>query len=702
MKKDLFFNAHHAPIGAFASFTLGCKGANGGLGLELGRPANESVYVGLQSADGTRYDALPFFAGAEDDAKRYTVSHAKAATGGAVPLTPFADRAIARAFSATTDCWTAGDLTFTIHTPLLPVPEPRAHADADLTLALLPAIFAELTVDNRRGKRARRAFFGYSGSSPDTKLRRLDDTSDGQYTGIGMGGRTAIACADAGVRSATSFGFDTIMGEKHAENLAFALGDTGLLLADVPAGTRRTFHFTIAFYREGTVTTGLPTHYLYTRWFPRIEEVITCALTRRTEVFKRTQAQVRRLKLDRLPEARRFQLAHAIRSYYGSTEALTTAKGPFWVVNEGEYRMMNTFDLTADQVFFELMLNPWTVRNELTWFADRYCYTDKVRFPGDPQDYPGGISFTHDMGVVNNLSRPGHSAYEKAGLDGCFSHMTHEELTNWVLCGAAYVAHTGDRRWLLKTRAVFESCFESLCNRDHPIAAQRTGVMALDSSRCQGGAEITTYDSLDTSLGQARGNLYLAVKDWAAYACLAELFDQIGRKQPAAAMRAQARRAADTLVRHADADGLLPAILGEGVNSRIIPAIEGLAFPWFCGYRHLLAANGPYADLLGVLRAHLTGILRPGLCLFADGGWKLSSTSDNSWLSKIYLCQFVAREILGLPDDRQAARADAAHVAWLLRPENRYWAWSDQIVSGIAKGSKYYPRGVTAILWTLE
>ena len=46
--------------------------------------------------------------------------------------------------------------------------------------------------------------------------------------------------------------------------------------------------------------------------------------------------------------------------------------------------------------------------------------------------------------------------------------------------------------------------------------------------------------------------------------------------------------------------------------------------------------------------------------------------------------------------------ADAAHAAWLLRPENAYWAWSDQMVAGSARGSKYYPRGETAILWTLK
>lgn len=54
------YNAHHAPIGAFASFTLGYKGAKGGLGLELGKPADQNVYIGLQSRDGDNYQALPF------------------------------------------------------------------------------------------------------------------------------------------------------------------------------------------------------------------------------------------------------------------------------------------------------------------------------------------------------------------------------------------------------------------------------------------------------------------------------------------------------------------------------------------------------------------------------------------------------------------------------------------------------------------
>ena len=76
----------------------------------------------------------------------------------------------------------------------------------------------------------------------------------------------------------------------------------------------------------------------------------------------------------------------------------------------------------------------------------------------------------------------------------------------------------------------------------------------------------------------------------------------------------------------------------------------------------------------------------------------MSSTSRNSWLSKIYLCQFVAENVLGRAVD---SKADEAHVKWLLDDDNIYFAWSDQMVEGKAAGSRYYPRGVTNVLWML-
>lgn len=692
------FNAHHSPVGAFASFTLGFPGPNGGLGLELGGPARESVFIGTERTDGDGYEALPFFGSSADSSRRYDVSADAPLRQGRVR--PFPLKAITRDFQLGTDTWQAGDLTFSIFSPPKSVPDPARSGQDEMRAALVPAVFAELSLDNTGSKKPRKIFFGYEGSLPGYNTRRLDDVSGGRFTGIGQGPQTAIVSDSKGIYSGTGFTLDAILEPDHAENLAFGLGGVGALMAVVPAGVKRTFRFAICFYRDGVVTSGMPMRYFYTRYFASIEKVAAYSLASFKEQKRTALDADRLLKKSRLSVMQQFHVAHAVRSYFGSTEFLMTGEGePFWAVNEGEYRMLNTFDLTVDHLYFEMDRNPWVVRNQLDWFVKRYSYRDKVRLPGDSKEYPGGLSFTHDMGIGNCLSRPGHSSYEKFGLTGCFSHMTHEQLVNWVCCGVTYDSATGDRRWLREKLPIFRQCLTSLVHRDHPDPRQRNGVMGADSSRCLGGAEITTYDSLDASLGQARNNLYLAVKTWAAYIGLHDLFADSGSVAAAATAWKQASRCADTICRHMTPEGYIPAVMGEGSTSRIIPAIEGLAFVLQWNRADLLSPDGPFYALRQALERHLHAILVDGVCLFPDGGWKLSSTNDNSWLSKIYLCQHVARTLFKLAPD---PRADEAHAAWLTDADNAFFAWSDQMVRGKAQGSKYYPRGVTSWLWLRE
>lgn len=699
MPANPFFNAHHSPIGAFASFTLGLPGGQGGLGLELGKPAGQNVFIGAENADGT-FSALPFFGGAEDERDRYEVEK-KARATGKPRFRVFARRRIRRDFRLCTDTWTAGDLSFRVISPVLPVPEPSAPAAAQ-KFALCPAVLAELTLDNRKGRKARRVFFGYQGNDPYANMRRLDDTTGGRIAGVANGLRTAIACRDAGMHSGLFFSIEDAVAPGVPENRNWGLGTFGAIVGTVPAGRRAVFRFAVCFHRAGIVTGGIDCTYRYVRYFPRLEDVAAYALAnfdRYARAAARADAAIDRA---RLSDDQKFQMRHAIRAYYGSTQYLDWQGRPFWVVNEGEYRMMNTFDLTVDQLFFEMRQNPWTVRNELDLFADRYRYRDRVHFPGGGNDHPGGISFTHDMGVGNCVSRPGHSSYELYGRDGCHSHMTHEQLVNWVLCAAVYAHGTGDRTWVRRRLPVFCDCLASLLNRDHPDPRQRTGVMKLDSSRTGRGAEITTYDSLDASLGQARNNLYMAVKTWAAYLALETVLGRSGRRREAARAADQARRCAATLVSRVTLDGYIPAVIDENNDSKIIPAIEGLVFPARFGRPEAVREAGPYGHLVSALRQHLATVLVPGVCLFPDGGWKLSSTSDNSWLSKIYLCQHVARTVFAWPWAKAERRADAAHVAWLTHPELSCWSWSDQIVAGRIMGSRYYPRGVTCALWLEE
>ncbi len=696
---NTFFNAHHSPMGAFASFTLGFPGRSGGLGMELGKPADQDVYIGLETAHENVFHALPFFEGYKDANQDFGLLEASKARA---KVAIFPQTQIQRRLNLSSDVWTCGDLTFAVYSPVHAIPDPESGNSQDLKHALLPAVIAEMTIDNRSSARSRKAFFGFRGNDPYSGMRRLDDTNDGKLIGIAQGRRYAIAAEGNGLVSGMGFSLEDILNPSNPMNLDFGVGGVGAIVADVPAGQVRTVRFAICFFNGDTATAGWDSRYYYTRFFKRIEEVAQYALSH-FDLYRRwAQQSDERLDKAALSDDQKFIIAHAVHSYYGSTQLLEADGKPVWVVNEGEYRMMNTLDLTADQLFFEMTMNPWTVRNVLDTFYSRYSYRDQVRFPNNSKEYPGGLSFTHDMGIANVFWKPGYSCYEQFGLTGCFSHMTCEELVNWVCCGAAYLHHTQDSSWLADRLAVFEDCLDSLMRRDHPDPAQRSGVMGLDSSRCKGGSEITTYDSLDVSLGQARNNVYLAVKTMAAYLGLARLFDRAERGELAAAARRQADRCAATLMRHVSPDGLLPAVIEENVLSRIIPVVEGLAFAWFAGCREELKMEGKYGAFLQMLKTHLEQVLKKGVCLFDDGGWKISSTSDNSWLSKIYICQFVARHILKMKWTDTHRAADAAHVRWLTDEKLAYWCWSDQIIAGKITASKYYPRGVSSILWLYE
>jgi hypothetical protein len=242
---------------------------------------------------------------------------------------------------------------------------------------------------------------------------------------------------------------------------------------------------------------------------------------------------------------------------------------------------------------------------------------------------------------------------------------------------------------------------QSLLNRDHPDAAQRNGLMGFDSARTDGGGEITTYDSLDHSLGQARNNIYLAGKCWASYLALDQMLTSLSESDAAEEALAGAQRCAESLTAAFDPTlGYLPAVLEEGNESAIIPAVEALIYPYKMGLMEAVSPTGPYGAYIDMLKKHVAYVLRTGVCLYDDGAWKLSSSADNSWASKICLNQFVIRHILEM-DYEGSEKADPAHVRWQVVGSADH-ACSDQFSSGIPIGSLYYPRIVTAILWLEE
>ena len=735
---SIAFNAFHAPVGGYASFTLGRGGNSGGVAVEGLTPANQDVFVGAQRADGS-IAALPFFSAQSGDP------------------TSIAGGSVTRDYRVGTDNWQAQDLDLRVYSPVHPVPEPGVASDAELREGLLPAVLATVTIDNRSGAMPRRAFFGIrlpaSGNGPPPTTTTgyfVPSTATPTVTASGSGtpgfvyddgnGRkVGIYCADPEASAAAGLDLRAAITGAPGGS-ASGNSSVGMLRLDVPPGRKVSFRIAIGFWHPGNVATesdptGPAASYWYTRLFSSLDEVVAYALRNYDRLAGLWEEENGLLDEARLSRDQRFQLIQAIRSYFGNTALLAVGDRPLWAVMEGDYGIINTFDLTVDDQFFELRNNPWTVRNELDWYLERWSYTDNtnaivadnsaptvIQQPGatihNPVPEPGGISFTHDMGRWPTFSSPGTSNYESPGLSGVGSFMTSEELTNWTLIALTYIVQTGDEVWANAHVQTLEACLTSLVNRDDSDPGARDGIMSLETDKeGPNGSEITTYDSLDPSLGQARHSAYLTGKQWAAYVCLAKFFDAHHRSGAAATARQQAQRAAGSIVAAAKQTGYIPALLpadGEAASpSRVIPAIEGLVFPLYAGAPEALNPRGEYAALMNTMTRHIQTVLTKGTCLFADGGWKLSSTSDNSWLSKIYLCQFISRRILGMPWDAAGRIADAAHVKWLTGTQipagsygptygADYWCFTDQFISGASAGSQYYPRGVTSVLWLEE
>ena len=714
------FNAHHSPMGAFFSFTCGHFNTTGGLAAQSGKPGGQDIFIGVKDGDRhsrTPLRCMPLYSGATDvSAGAYVGEQGDAIKRDPLTTNAYPPDQIQRFYGWASDRWVTPDLQFTVYTPFGAIPNPATASAGAMRDALIPAVVAELTVDNTQGTQTKTAIFALRFSEPG--VRTLPQgLGEGR---IGFALRRAIGFAGQLVDKDQPAALPIFRWTPHQalveDSPVHHLGNCPGIAFEVPPGQKRTLRLALGCYLEGVVTTQIEGKYLYTRYFANLEEVLSTALDSYEPMVATACELDHKLASSNLSTDQQFLLAHSTRSYYGSTQLLDVGGQPFWIVNEGEYCMLNTLDLSVDHVFWELRQNPWVVRNLLETFVKFYSFRDQVKVPDGKGGFSladAGISFCHDMGIHNNFTPLGTSSYELAELNAlCFSHMTQEQICNWTLIAGCYVAATGDIQWLGQYAPIVRDALRSMQNRDHVDPAKRTGVMQLDSWRCgQNGAEITTYDSLDHSLAQSRNNLYIATKCWATYLALALMFEKLGDNDAYDQAVRSASLAARTISKEMGPDGYIPAVFEKenaGFKSRILPAIEGLAYPLF--WRELgekigessLDANGLFADMIATLKKHTKTLLEDpeNRNRFADGGIRLSSTSNNSWMSKIAIFQYVCREGLALENgDARHKAADAAHVKWQTEGESAYWAMSDQLINGVAKGSKYYPRCVTTVLW---
>ena len=171
----------------------------------------------------------------------------------------------------------------------------------------------------------------------------------------------------------------TVDGGLRDINPVHMLGSAAGIGFEVPAGKSYELVIAIGAFLDHVVTTGLEGKYLYAHHFGSLGEVLSKALERADELRAVAEARDAELLASGLSADQQFLIAHSTRSYYGSTQLLEVGGEPFFIVNEGEYCMMNTLDLSIDHVFWELKQNPWVVKNLLDNFVRHYSYIDEVK-----------------------------------------------------------------------------------------------------------------------------------------------------------------------------------------------------------------------------------------------------------------------------------------------------------------------------------
>lgn len=701
-----FFMTHHSPPGAWSSMTFGLPGEGVGLETEaLGiQPAGDLV-VAISRGPGKSI-MMPFVAGASaDDYEGKLAGKGEVAGFGGWKI--LAPSKITRRLTASSDEFRGGDLLLRVTSPRFSMTNlPAGNRDYS---GFLPALLVELDVDNSASDEPATGFLGLSYRGQG-RIRALD-WADPELAGIGFQDRWALAAKPSGDVFTIRCGGMAPYVET-ATPVIHPGGNQGGIAIKVPPRSRRTLTAVLAFHRGGNdVAQGMPfspekpgSRYAYTDIYPTLESVCHAALGKASAIREEGKKFDAALCPEGSDPLVAELVAQASQAYYANSSLLLDGSGnPWWTICEGQFGWRNTLDLAVDHLPFELRVHPWVARNVIDGFIERYSYHDKVRFEGEEKaSRPGGISFSHDQGNYTAYSPAGRGGYEQPDRTGVYSFMTTEQLLNGAYCASACALRGGDDSWAAKRLPVAREILASMEAREE----RDDGLLSAQSDRVGKGNEITTYDALDESLKDSRGSLYIAVKTLAASLLLERWFSSQGDSSSAARAKALADRTSATLIKsfspRADTGGGFPAnLLAKGTkgDARVAAALEPLAVPLFCGLGETF--RNRYPELLRRLATHGGACARPGsgYCIdHATGGFRLSSSTPNTWPSKVALTLSVLSWFDQKPTQSVSPTVLPELAGWL-QVSSAKTTISDQINASTRKqlGGAYYPRLVSLV-----
>lgn len=701
-----FFMTHHSPVGAWSSFTFGLPGK--GVSIDHESPSVEETadfLVALSRGPG-KVKAFPFQSGVTvlDNESLQTASKGKAGVAALnaslkerwqfIPLSN-----IQRRLTPCIDEYSDGEMTLRILTPHHKLPDPMTGDS--LEYACCPGFIIELVIDNTRSDEAAFGLLGLTYRSRG-RIRPLDWSTDGQLSGIAFSNQWAMAARTEEDQVFTIRNNGIADAVEHGTKVVHNGGQEGGILLRVPAGERKTLTAAFGFFHDGPATQGITGTYYFKRYFKNVEGVCKYLLDHAGQIY--CDCKVFDEEMMACPDLRKLQLfAQAVRAYYASTQLIEMNGQPLYNIGEGQYLWRNTMDLAADHIPFELWRNPWVIRNIMDLYIDRYSYRDEIRFQEFPGErFPGGLSFTHDMGSFTSYTPPGTSGYELMNSRS-YGYMTAEELLNGIYCFTGYALGTDDDTWAQYRIDTAVELLESVEQRDHADPSKRTGILKGESYCCgEKGHEITTYDCLDSSLLSSVGNFYIAVKTLCAAHLLEAFFRKVHRNAEADRAAAFAAKTEKTLCESFDPNQqCFPANLYQTTASTVIAVIEPLAIPAFLGCIDWLTSQN---SLYKLFEQHVRTCLKPGNNLDTlTGGLRLSSASVNTWPSKTILCMDVMEKIFGIPLDDEAPSIMRELMHWMQvsAAEKTVCDQIDSETRGVI-GAFYYPRVVTSALWVIH
>lgn len=673
-----FFTLAHAPFGGDGCFSIGKNG--GGVKIASSRLAADSIYIGYKQKDTLRL--LPFY----DDSNNIVNSFTSDYGVGNIVKQDFIEDEIVRNVTPCEDCIKAGKAEIKIITPFFKCPNLDNINTDDLKKLVAPVVLIEIIFDNRQGCEEITGLFALSNIQGREKTTEVN----GFYTFNGGYG----VCSSA--ESTSDFDICSFVTSKAKD---FILAPISGFKVSVPSGEISSIKVVIGFYKSGTVTSGNFAYpYFYTSVFKDINEVLAYGMNN-FDALKKIAANTDDYfkKLSGCSDDLTL-FSHAVKGYFASTALFGSREKYLYVVNEGSFRMLNTLDLFIDHIFFESDFYPFVVNNQLKTYYEHYSYTDVIK---EGNYSANGISFCHDIGCFNVFTPSGTSSYEIEGTSGCYSYMTAEQLYNFVIACAINLKNGYDMHF--SQDEIFK-LYNSIIMRDGLTEQTRLGVMNINSSKCGDGGEITTYDSIDHSLGVGRGNLYLNMKRLNALKCI-QLLNGNNTEFIAAAEKEFLLVLKNIEDSFDYAQNKFFANKQLNVETAILPVIEPLI------YFKKLNIKVPQS-LIALCTKHLKTVLQPGNCLFSDGGFKLSATSINSWQSKAFICIVIAESIFKEFYNTQTITSESEfdYIKILQKAKRAHLNWwengcadncaIDQVFDGrtVEKGF-YYPRGISSFLF---